>query len=116
MVGYIKKRPLVITILCIIGWIMVIFNFLDAFSPSVKKLGQFYPALYSLLMCLQFIAFVGIWYMKRWGIELFIVSFFGKSALFLFMNTLSYTSFTFIISAIFIILLLFFYRKMDVNL
>lgn len=95
---------------------MVVFNFLDAFSPAVKKLGQFYPALYSLLMCLQFIAFVGIWYMKRWGIELFIVSFFGKSILFLFMNTLSYTSFTFVLSGIFIVLLLFYYRKMDVNL
>ena len=103
-------------ILCILGWIMVILNFLDAFSPSVKKLGQFYPALYSLVMCLQFIAFVGIWYMKRWGVELFISSFFLELILFLFMNTLNYGSFTFILSVIIISVMLFFYKKMDRNL
>jgi len=95
---------------------MVTLNFLDAFSPAVKKLGEFYPALYSLVMCLQFIAFVGIWYMKRWGVELFISSFFCKDILFLFMNTLNYGSITFIMSVIFIIILFFFYRKMDINL
>jgi hypothetical protein len=95
---------------------MVVLNFLDAFSPSVKKLGQLYPALYSLVMCLQFISFVGIWYMKRWGVELFIASFFAETILFVFMNTINYTGFTFILSVVFIIVLLFFYRKMDVNL
>lgn len=114
--AYAKKRPVLILILCIIGWIMVVLNFIDAFSPSVKKLGQFYPALYSLVMCLQFIAFVGIWYMKRWGVELFIASFFLKLVLFVFMNTLSFSSITFVLSVIFIIVLLIYYRKMDVNL
>jgi hypothetical protein len=116
MVGFARKRPLIITIICIFGWLMVVLNFLDAFSPAVKKIGQFYPALYSLVMCLQFIALVGIWYMKRWGVELFIASFFCKAILFVFMNTFDYNSLTFIMSVIFIITLLFFYRKMDVNL
>lgn len=116
MVGYSKKRPIIISILCIIGWIMVVFNFIDAFSPAAKKIGQFYPALYSLAMCLQFIAFVGIWYMKRWGVELFIASFFAKIILFVFMGTISYTSLTFLLSVIFIIILFFYYRKMDLNL
>ncbi|HTB07731.1 MAG TPA: hypothetical protein VK806_12335 [Bacteroidia bacterium] len=116
MVGFSVKRPKVVSILCIIGWIMVVFSFLNAFSPAVKKLGQFYPAIYSLVMCLQFIAFVGIWYMKRWGLELFILSFFGKAVLLLFMNDFSYGDLTFLLSAIFIIILVFFYKKMDMNL
>jgi hypothetical protein len=95
---------------------MVVISFLNAFSPAVKKLGQFYPAIYSLVMCLQFIAFVGIWYMKRWGLELFILSFFGKAVLLLCMNDFSYGSFTFILSGLFIIILIFFYRRMDMNL
>ena len=78
MVGFSRKRPLVVTIFGIIGWIMVILNFLIAFSPSIKKINEFYPALFSLVMCLQFISLVGIWYMKRWGVELFVVSFFAK--------------------------------------
>jgi hypothetical protein len=111
-----RKRPLLITIICIIGWLMVVLTFLDAFSPAIKKLGQFYPALYSLVTCLQFISFVGIWYMKRWGVELFIASFFAKMILFVFMGNISYTSITFILSAAFVILLMIYYRKMDVNL
>jgi len=116
MVGFTTKRSKIISAICIIGWVMVILNFLDAFSPSAKKLGQFYPALYSLVVCLQFIAFVGIWYMKRWGVELFIASFFGKAVLFVFMDTFDFTSITFIFSIIFIIILLFYYKKMDLNL
>ena len=114
--AYLKKRPVLIIILCSIGWLMVVLNFMDAFSPAVKKLGQFYPALYSLVTCLQFIAFVGIWYMKRWGVELFVASFFAELILFLIMNTLSYTGLTFILSVIFIIVLLFYYLRMDRNL
>jgi hypothetical protein len=116
MVGFVRKRPVLLSIICIIGWIMVVVNFLDAFSPSVKKIGEFYPALYSLIVCLQFISFVGIWYMKRWGVELFIASFFGKAALFVFMSTFSYGSLSFIFSVVFIIILVIYYRKMDVNL
>lgn len=111
-----KKRPVIIIILCIIGWIMVVLNFMEAFSPAVKKIGQLYPALYSLVVCFQFIAFVGIWYMKRWGVELFIITVFTKAILFVFMNTFSFTGIGFILSVIMMVTLLFFYRGMDRNL
>jgi hypothetical protein len=116
MVGFSKKRPVVVTIFSIIGWIMVILNFLIAFSPSIKKINEFYPALFSLVMCLQFISLVGIWYMKRWGVELFVVSFFAKDILSVIMNDFSVTSLSFIISVILIVVLLFFYKGMDRNL
>jgi hypothetical protein len=116
MVGYSKKRPVVVTIFSIIGWVMVILNFLIAFSPSIKKINEFYPALFSLVMCLQFISLVGIWYMKRWGVELFVVSFFAKDILSVIMNDFSAASSSFIISVILIVVLLFFYKGMDRNL
>lgn len=120
MVGYNTKRPVIITILCVIGWIMVILNFMVAFSPSVKKIGEFYPALYSLVMCLAFIAFVGIWYMKRWGVELFIASFFAKDILSVLMGDFAKPGGMFmgslVISVLIILILLFYYRRMDLNL
>jgi len=116
MVGIKTKRPRIVSIISVIGWIMVVLSFVYAFSPAVKKIGEFYPALYSFVVCLQFISFVGIWYMKKWGVHLLVVSFFCKNILLVFMNSFSYGDFTFLVSAIFIITLLFFYRRMDVNL
>jgi len=99
---------------------MVILNFMIAFSPSVKKIGEFYPALYSLIMCLEFIAFVGIWYMKRWGTELFIFSFFCKMALSVLMDDFNQGGLIFwmslVISIQIIIITLVFYHRMDLNL
>ncbi len=67
MVGIKAKRPIIVSIASIIGWVMVVFSFIYAFSPTVKKLGEFYPALYSFVTCMQFISYVGIWYMKKMG-------------------------------------------------
>jgi len=109
--------------MCIIGWIMVVLSFVYAFSPAVKKMGEFYPALYSFVICLEFIACVGIWYMKKWGVHLFILAFSGKETLLLLMNDFNnsgpgqYFSIAFLVlSIILIVVVLFFYRKMDVNL
>jgi|SRR6185312_3199094 len=120
MVGFSRKRPRIISIFCIIGWIMVILNFMQAFSPSVKKIGEFYPALSSLAVCLQFIALVGVWYMKRWGTEVFIFAFLCRMALAVLMNdfTLGGTMFwaSLSISGTIILLALMYYSEMDLNL
>src|ERR1700722_17840813 len=123
MVGLKAKRPVIISIMCIIGWVMVLFSFIYAFSPTVKKIGDFYPALYSFVICLQFISCVGIWYMKKWGAHLFVLSLSGKETLLYLMNDFSNTGIGFIFSMLFLVLsliiiiaLLFYYRRMDVNL
>jgi hypothetical protein len=110
------KRPILVRIVAVTGWILVVFNFIYAFSPTVKEAGEFYPPVYSLIVCFQFISFVGIWYMKRWGIEIFVLSFFAKNILLLAMNAFSFTGVTFILSLLFVILLLFYYKSMDSNL
>lgn len=116
MVGIKTKRPRIISIISIIGWIMVVLSFVYAFSPAIKKIGEFYPALYSFVVCLQFISFVGIWYMKKWGVHLFVVSFFCKNILLVFMNSFTAGDVTFLIGIIFMIILLFYYKRMDINL
>jgi len=68
------KRPTIITIVSVAGFILVIGGLGTVFSPEIRKLGDFYPALFGLLVSLRFIAYVGIWHMKRWGVELFMVT------------------------------------------
>ncbi|MDQ3048814.1 MAG: hypothetical protein M3R27_14785 [Bacteroidota bacterium] len=110
----IRKRPLLLTIVCIMGFIWIVFSFPGVFSPSVKRLGDWYPALFGLIVAASFISFIGIWHMKRWGVSLYIVIFFLKQLLLISINDVSYLGIFF--SAFFICSMLPFYRRMDVNL
>lgn len=110
----VRKRPVLLTIICIIGYIWVVFSFISVFSPGVKKLGDWYPALFGLVVALTFISFIGIWHMKRWGVNIFIATFFFKQILHVLTDNVSYVGIA--LSAIFIIFFLVYYRKMDVNL
>lgn len=111
------KRPKIISLICIIGYITVVFTFLQVFSPAIKKLGVFMPAIYGVLVAGNFISCVGIWYLKQWGVRLYILAFFARIVFFLLIHQLS-GGFYFgcAISALSIIILLRFYPKMSQNL
>lgn len=109
-----SKRPKLITTVCVLGFIWIVFSFPAVFSPSIKKLGDWYPALFGLIVACSFIAYIGVWHMKRWGVTLFIVTFFVKEILLVFINDLSYIGLFF--SSVFIVCMLFYYKRMDVNL
>ncbi len=78
---------------------------------------MFMPALFGILVSAQFIACVGIWYYKQWGVQLYLLAFFAKTLFFL---TTDQTGFSFYfgasISLISIVLLLWHYPKMNPNL
>jgi hypothetical protein len=84
------------------------------FSPSVKKLGDWYPALFGLIVAVSFISYIGVWHMKRWGVSLYIMAFFTKEIILVFINDISYIGLTF--ASLFIAVMVFFYKRMDVNL
>lgn len=111
------KRPAVISWFCVLGYLSILVAFPQVFSPQVKKLGLFMPAVYGLLVAADFMAYVGIWYVKRWGAELFLLSYFAKTLLDL---TLDNTGPMFYSGQVFSWLFLFFlfrnYRLMDRNL
>ncbi len=111
------KRPLILSIICVIGFLWVVVTFPGVFSPSVKKLGVFMPAVYGLIVAATFISFIGVWHLKRWGMELYALSFFSKVLFFILTKSFEMTSYVGIaFSAWFMITYLFYYRKMDVNL
>ncbi len=109
----IRKRPILISIVCIIGFFWIVFSLPAVFSPSVKKLGDWYPALFGLLVAASFIAYIGVWNMKRWGCTLFIITFSVKTSLLIMINDVSPIGT--ILSIFFISSMVAYYKRMDVN-
>ncbi len=92
-------------------------SFPQVFSPTIKKLGVFVPAIYGILAAANFIACVGIWHFKQWGVQTYLISFFGKVLFYLLINQLDtcfYVNCLF--SIFFCLILLYHYRKMNPNL
>ena len=52
--------------------------------------------------------------MKRWGVQLFAITFFVKEAVLFMVNDVSYPGIAF--SVFFLTSMLFFYKRMDLNL
>ena len=111
------KRPVILSVICITGYISALVTFPQVFSPPVKKLGAFIPAIFGILVSLHFISCVGIWYLKKWGVELYLASFFAKTLFSLVSNRTGPVFYVnIIISSIFILLLLKYYRRLNGNL
>jgi hypothetical protein len=108
------KRPLLIRIVCILGFIWIVFSFPSVFSPSIKKMGDWYPALFGLIVASSFISYIGVWHMKRWGVQLFGITFFIKEILLVMVEDISYVGIAF--SLFFLISMLLYYKRMDLNL
>lgn len=108
------NRPKPITAVCVLGFIWIVFSFPAVFSPSIKKLGDWYPALFGIIVAFSFIAYIGVWHMKQWGVKLFLITFFVKQTLLVLINDISYVGVS--LSVLFGVVMLFFYKKMDTNL
>lgn len=75
------------------------------------------PAVYGILVAAHFIACVGIWYFKQWGVQLYLLAFFSKTLFFLLTDQ---TGFTFyagaVMSVVFVVILIRHYPRMNPNL
>jgi hypothetical protein len=112
-----KKRPTLLTVICIIGYLWIVFTFPGIFSPFIKRLGDWYPAIYGLIVAFSFISFVGVWHMKKWGVNLYIITFFAKQIfLYLIDDYEMGTIVGIFLSVFFIISFLVFYKRMNSNL
>jgi hypothetical protein len=100
-----------------IGYLSVVLSFPQVFSPQVKKLGLLMPALYGILVATNFIACVGIWYMKQWGVMLYLLVFFARVLFNLGIDDLGPGFYVAnLVWIVFIIILVRFYPKMNPNL
>lgn len=109
-----RKRPGLLTVVCILGFIWIVFGFIGVFSPSVKKLGDWFPALFGLMVAANFMAFIGIWHMKRWGVYVFAIAFFIKEIVLILIDDVSIVGVVF--SLFFLGSMFAYFKRMDVNL
>jgi hypothetical protein len=109
-----QERPRLLTLICILGFAASVLSFPSIFSPFIKKKGAWFPALSGAMVALEFISVVGVWYMKRWGISLYLGSAMGHQIIWLWMDTWSPAKIFLPLS--FLICSLPLYKKMDDNL
>ena len=109
------KRPVFLSILLVVSYIvLVLFSMGMLLSPETKRLGDFFPALFGLLVAARFIALTGVWYMKRWGVELFMITFGASLIKDIVFDSISVVSVTWQVGLI--VTFAAYYKKMDKNL
>ncbi len=110
-------KPKLITVTAAISIVLILLSFPMLFLPSIKKLGDFIPMLLGIIITLQFISVVGVWHMKRWGVELFIIMFFARMFLFIYLDIIDFRFYFNIGTSVFFSsCFLAYYKKMDTNL
>lgn len=109
-----KKRPKLITIICVVGFVGIVFTFPGVFAPSIKKHSDWLPALMGLIVAGNFIAYVGLWHMKRWGINTFVITVFAKQIVAIMLNDVNFIGVGLYTLAL--LIMLRFYKHMDANL
>lgn len=111
------KRPTILTLLCVAGFIMSLLSFVQVFSPSVKKMGDWIPAVYGLIISALFVSYIGIWHFKRWGGELFSLGLMAQVLFLIFKQGFTLGAWIEIsLQTATLVVVLFFYKKMDGNL
>jgi len=111
------QRPILISIVCVKAFLWMFISFVKVFAPSIKKLGIMYPPVYGLIIALLFISIVGIWHMKKWGTELFILMSFLKLSFLFVIDDFDFSTYVGIFFTVaYISILLSYYKKMDSNL
>lgn len=110
----VTQRPTILTVICVISFAAAVLGFPTIFSPFIKKQGDFFPAFTGILISLEFIAVVGVWYMKKWGVRVYILTSMLNQSLMIYID--NWASYKLILPILFIGVGAFFYKKMDNNL
>ncbi len=66
------KRPIIITIMCIIGFIGAAFSIPLAFSSLAQAIGPWYPPSLLVSSVAGIAAMIGFWLMKKWALYIYI--------------------------------------------
>ena len=67
----IKKRPGIITAICIIGFLGILLSIPIIFYDIAKTIGSWYPPYLAFSAIVVLVCIVGMWKMKKWSIILY---------------------------------------------
>lgn len=111
------ERPKIVSVASIVCIVLILLSFPLLFTPSIKRLGDFVPLILGVIITLQFVSIIGVWYMKKWGVHFFIGTFFARVITFMLLNLYGFRFyFNITYSLIAIIIFLVSYKKMSDNL
>jgi hypothetical protein len=114
--GYLSERPRILTVLGVIHFIWTLIGFAGVLAPKVKHAGIFYPPLIGLVISLQFIALIGIWNRKRWGVHLFTYSVIIYALLQILLERAGFLGLDIFLAVCMITACMVYYKRMDKNL
>jgi len=112
-----RKRPRIVSILCVIGFIFCSGQIITISAPSIRNVAIWYPIIYGMIVSLRFISLVGVWHMKKWGAELFTYATIVKIIIQVLLNDFTTVGkgdafFSVMMSVVFMV----FYKRMGRNL
>jgi len=62
-----RKRPIAITVICILGFIGAAFTIPIIFSDIARQVGSWYPPYLGLSTVIGLVSMLGLWKMKKWA-------------------------------------------------
>jgi hypothetical protein len=62
------KRPIAITIICVIGFIGAAISISVIFSSVASGIGAWYPPYLALASIVGLVCMIGLWMMKKWAV------------------------------------------------
>jgi len=65
------KRPIAITVICVIGFIGAALAVPLVFSATARGIGAWYPPYLALCSVVGFACMVGLWMMRKWAVFLY---------------------------------------------
>lgn len=63
-----QKRPISITLICIVGFIGAVLVIPVIFSPIAEQVGAWYPPYLGFTALAGLISLIGLWLMRKWGV------------------------------------------------
>lgn len=72
------EKPLALTAVCIIGLINASQMIQLIMSPVAQRLGEIYPAYFTVSAIISLVCIAGLWFLKRWAAVLYIIILLGN--------------------------------------
>ncbi|MCL2888416.1 MAG: hypothetical protein FWF35_03860 [Elusimicrobia bacterium] len=66
-----NKRPVIITVICIIGFIGALISAALIFTPAAKQVGGWYPPYLAAATVVGLVSLIGLWLMRKWSVILY---------------------------------------------
>lgn len=100
-----------------VGFVISAFQIILISYPGIRSIAKWYPIVYGTMTALRFMATVGVWHMKKWGAELFVYITLTKIIILQLFGDLTALGIAdAVVSIIFSIIFMIFYKRMDRNL